>query len=226
MGYVKQALMTLPAELRPAPGRLEFVTLGDPTGPQGILRSLPFKVPLLDLTPFAPPETPYDTVVVNGEYDGWADFPDRPWNLVSLANALLGTAYVHGGYELIPGGLDLSTVPPANITTSTNSLGGTTTVYLIPTPRLPLVQPLRDIGVPEPMVAALEEPLKAMVDAGYVRNDPPVPTAAAGAPAEPGGTRARVGINGSSAASYADRGNPGRDRSGSPSRQGHRRAAA
>ena len=67
-------------------------------------------------------------MVVNGEYDGWADFPDRPWNLVSLVNALLGIAYVHGGYETIPGGLDLSTVPPANITTSTNSLGGTTTV--------------------------------------------------------------------------------------------------
>ena len=171
VSYAKLSVMALPADLRPAPDRLSFVTIGDPTAAQGILRVLPFKVPLLDLTPFAPPETPYDTVVVTGEYDGWADLPDRPWNLVSLANALLGIAYVHGRYEVVPGGLDLSTVPLANITATTNSLGGTTTVYLLPTERLPLVQPLRDIGIPEPIVAALEQPLKVMVDAGYARRD-------------------------------------------------------
>lgn len=227
VGYAKQALMALPADLRPAADRLGFVTVGDPTGAQGILRMLPFKVPLLDLTPFSPPETPYDTVVVNGEYDGWADFPDRPWNLVSLVNALLGTAYVHGGYETVPGGLDLSTVPPANITTSTNSLGGTTTVYLIPTERLPLVQPLRDIGVPEPVVAALETPLKAMVDAGYVRNDPPVPTAAT----VTGTARGGAGRSAAAMAAYsgnprASAASPGRDQPRKAARQGHRRAAA
>lgn len=169
--YEKNLLMSRPADQRPAPDRLTFVTVGDPSAPGGIMRFLPFAVPLIGLTPVAAPETPYDTVFVTGEYDGWSDFPDRPWNLVSLLNAMLGTAYVHGRYETIPGGLDLSAVPAQNITVTTNSLGGTTTSYLIPTEKLPLLQPLRDIGIPEPIVAALETPLRQMVDAGYARND-------------------------------------------------------
>ena len=166
----EQALMALPAQQRPAAGRLSFITVGDPAGPGGILGLLKFRIPLIGLSPLSAPVTPYDTVIVDGEYDGWADFPDRPWNLLSVANALLGTAYVHGRYETIPGGLDISAVPASNITTTTNSLGGHTTKYLIPE-QLPLLAPLRDIGVPEPVVAAIEKPLKAIVDAGYSRND-------------------------------------------------------
>lgn len=191
---VKLLLMQRPQDERPAPGQLSFLAIGDPTGPGGIMRSLPFRVPVLGLTPVLAPETPYDTVIVTGEYDGWSDFPDRPWNLVSLANALIGTAYVHGGYETIPGGLDISDLPAQNVSVTTNALGGQTTTYLIPTPKLPLVQPLRDIGIPEPLVAGLEAALKPMVDAGYARHDPPgsgavnrpVSGQQAGPPATPG----------------------------------------
>jgi hypothetical protein len=171
VAHAKQVLMALPPQQRPLPSNLSFITIGDPAGPGGILKVLPFRIPILDLSPITAPATPYDSVIVNGEYDGWGDFPDRPWNLVSLLNAALGIAYVHGHYETVPGGLDISTVPAANITTTTNSLGGHTTQYLIPTAQLPLVQPLRDIGIPEPIVAAIEQPLKAIVDAGYARND-------------------------------------------------------
>ena len=171
VAHAKQVLMSLPS--RPSPANLSFITVGDPAGPGGILRVLPFRVPILDLSPITAPDTPYDSVIVNGEYDGWSDVPDRPWNLVSLLNAALGIPYVHGHYETVSGGLDVSTVPAANITTTINSLGGHTTKYLIPTAQLPLVQPLRDIGIPEPIVAALEKPLKAIVDAGYARNDAP-----------------------------------------------------
>ena len=177
VAHAKQVLMSLPS--RPAPANLSFITIGDPAGPGGILRVLPFRVPILELSPITAPDTPYSSVIVNGEYDGWADFPDRPWNLVSLLNAVLGIPYVHGNYETVPGGLDISTVPAANITTTINSLGGYTTEYLIPTAQLPLVQPLRDIGIPESIVAAIEKPLKAIVDAGYARHDAP---SAAGAP--------------------------------------------
>jgi len=172
--YTKLRLMSRPVDQRPAPDDLTFLTIGDPTGPGGIMRSLPFRVPVLGLSPVLAPETPYDTVLVTGEYDGWSDFPDRPWNLISLANALIGTAYVHGGYEMIPGGLDIADLPARNVSVTTNSLGGQTTSYLIPTERLPLVQPLRDIGVPEPFVAGLEASLRPIVDAGYARNDDPV----------------------------------------------------
>lgn len=169
----KQALMALPDPQRPAAGQLSFVTVGDPAGPGGILARVPFRVPVVGLTPITAPDTPYDTVTVNGEYDGWADFPDRPWNLVSVANALMGIAYVHGRYETVPGGLNVADVPQSHITSTVNGLGGRTTRYLLPTGKLPLVQPLRDIGVPEEVVATVEKPLKAMVDAGYARNDGP-----------------------------------------------------
>ena len=167
--YAMRAVMALPTDQRPAADQLTFLTIGDPTAPGGILRFIDVVVPVIDLTPVVMPDTPYNTVIINGEYDGWGDFPDRPWNLVSVVNALLGTLYVHGRYETIPDGLDLSTVTAS---TTVNNLGGTTTTYLIPTPKLPLVQPLRDIGVPEEFVAALEAPLRAIVDAGYARNDP------------------------------------------------------
>ena len=168
--YAMRAIMALPADQRPATDELTFLTIGDPTTPSGILRFLDSIVPVIELTPVAMPETPYDTVVINGEYDGWGDFPDRPWNLASVVNALLGTVYVHGHYEMIPGGLDLST---ADISTTVNSLGGQTTTYLIPTEKLPLLQPLRDIGVPEEFVAAIEVPVRVVVDAGYARHDAP-----------------------------------------------------
>lgn len=177
----KQALMALPEQQRPAAGELSFVTIGDPSGPGGILATIRNRIPVIGLTPVTAPATPYDTVVVDGEYDGWADFPDRPGNLVSVINAMMGVVYVHGRYETIPGGLDLSTVPAANITSTTNALGGRTTRYLMPTEELPLVAPLRQIGVPEPIVAALEKPLKAKVDAGYARHDA-APVAAMTAP--------------------------------------------
>jgi hypothetical protein len=184
VAHAKKDLMSLPAERRPDPGRLTFVTIGDPAGPGGIMRFLRFQIPVIGLTPVTEPDTPYTSIVVKGEYDGWADFPDRPWNLVSVVNALLGIAYIHGRYETIPGGLDLSAVPAANITTTVNGLGGRTTTYLVPTANLPLVQPLRDIGVPERIVAAIEKPLKKVVDKGYRRNDA-APAAQASAVSRP-----------------------------------------
>lgn len=198
LAHEKQLLMQRPADQRPAPDRLTFVALGDPTGPGGIMRFLDGVVPFLDVSPFAPPETPYPTIAVHGEYDGWADFPDRPWNLLSVVNALLGVIYVHGGYEVTPGGLDLSAVPDRNVTITTNPLGGRTTTYLIPTPKLPLLQPLRDIGMSEPLVAALEAKVKPIIDAGYVRNDKPVaapPPSASGG--RPGPAQRASGVRGS-----------------------------
>lgn len=182
----KLAVMAKPADQRPTPDQLSFITIGDPLGPRGFLHDVSFGIPVIGLSPTSLPDTPYDTVIVNGEYDGWADVPDRPGHLLSLINAVMGIGYVHGRYEILPGGMDLSTVPERNITVSTNSLGGRTTEYLVPTPQLPLVQPLRDIGVPEPIVAALEKPLKAAVDAGYSRNDvTPAIAATASVPTTP-----------------------------------------
>ena len=42
-----------------------------------------------------PTDTQFDTVMINRQYDGIADFPLYPINLIATLNALLGTVYVH-----------------------------------------------------------------------------------------------------------------------------------
>lgn len=51
---------------------------------------------MLNYTPRPEPETPYDVIVVAQEYDGWADFPDRPWNLLATLNAIAGSGLIPG----------------------------------------------------------------------------------------------------------------------------------
>lgn len=221
----KEALMALPGPQRPSAGQLSFVTVGDPSGPGGILGRVPFRIPVVGLTPITAPDTPYDTVTVNGEYDGWADFPDRPGNLVSVANALLGIAYVHGRYETIPGGLTVANVPASHITTTVNGFGGRTTRYLIPTEKLPLVQPLRDIGVREEIVQSVEKPLKAMVDAGYARNDA-APAGAGRRPAAARVTRATARVTRATNAASATSAPAGRAAAKARPGQRHSRAGA
>lgn len=155
----------------PAPDQLSFVVIGDAN--RGMLRSWNgWYFPGLDYVPTVP-VTPYDVTVVAGEYDGFGDWPDRPWNLLADLNAFVGTGTVPGftsvHYQSI--WADLSKVPAKNITTTTNSAGGTTTTYVVPTEELPLLRPLRDHGVPDKTIAALNRILKPIVDAGYTRND-------------------------------------------------------
>jgi hypothetical protein len=113
-----------------------------------------------------PPETRHNTITVTGEYDGMADFPDRWWNLLAVANAFAGSIVVH--VPVMFENLDL--VPAKNITTTVNSVGGETTHYLVPTKTLPLVQLM-------PWMKWREASLKASVDRGYSRNDAPPPAA-------------------------------------------------
>ena len=63
------------------------------------------------------PETKYNTVVVTAEYDGFADFPDRVWNIPAVANAYVGEIL-----EPCPQRVHRpSKVDPSNITVTTNS---------------------------------------------------------------------------------------------------------
>ncbi|BBY80522.1 hypothetical protein MPUL_16800 [Mycolicibacterium pulveris] len=115
-------------------------------------------------------ESPYPTTIVIGEYDGWADPPDRPWNLISSANALMGIVYVHG--PPIAAG-DPETLSPENTTTHTNGAGGIVTTHFVPTQNLPLTQVFRDVGVPGVLVDRVDQVVRPIVDAGYVRHDRP-----------------------------------------------------
>ena len=119
----------------------------------------------LDYTYQPAPETQYDVVVVTGEYDGFADFPDRWWNFTAVLNAYAGVLTEH-----IPTAFaDLDAVPLENVTITYNSVGGKTTHYLVPASTLPLVKLF-------PGLKSREEELKRQIDAAYKRNDP-VPAA-------------------------------------------------
>jgi len=127
-------------------------------------------IPILNYRITRVPESPYDTTIVIGEYDGWSDPPDRPWNLVSLANAVLGMGYVHGPTIAAADPID---VPPENTTVETNSQNATVTTHLVPTKNLPLTQTFRDVGIPDRLVDKADQVLRPIVDAGYVRHDEP-----------------------------------------------------
>lgn len=160
----------------PRPEDLSFVVVGD--AERGILPAVtPVfgpTVPILDYTAEPVPVTPYDVMVVKGEYDGIADWPDRPWNLLAVFNALAGSG-IWPGFGSAHGQTiweDPSTLPAENITSAVNVKGGVTTTYLVPVAELPMLQPLRDRGAPEVEIAQLNSVLKPLVDAGYSRNDP------------------------------------------------------
>ena len=121
-------------------------------------------IPILNYRITRIEESPYPTTIVIGEYDGWADPPDRPWNLISSANALAGIVYVHGPpiFSVDLGEVDEVTTENGNVTT-----------HLVPTENLPLTQVFRDVGVPDAVVDKADEVLRPVVDAGYVRHDQP-----------------------------------------------------
>ena len=156
----------------PPASALTFVRVADPAqASTGMLNFAP-DLALSKLLYFsmrtAPTESQYNTIAVINEYDGFADFPDK-WGPLAVINAFVGLFYRHAQTAFA----DLSTVPERNITTTVNSLGATTTTYLVPASVLPLTQPLRDLGVTAPVVDAIDRLLKPKIDEAYKRNDPP-----------------------------------------------------
>jgi PE-PPE domain len=158
---------------RPPPDQLTFIVSGDPSRvtpfSTGIGSFLPvgFRIPVLGWTVTRPPaDSPYDTVVVVGEYDVTADFPDRPWNLLAVFNSLFGFEYGHGASALS----SPTEVPKENIRETENDKGATTTTYLVPSPQLPMLKPLNGV-LPPSVISAANNVLKPIVDRGYSRND-------------------------------------------------------
>ncbi|GAS91957.1 PE-PPE, C-terminal domain protein, precursor [Mycolicibacterium brisbanense] len=156
----EQALLANP----PANTDITFVRLADPTSPTGIMgRDAGLQLP--GITFVAAPQTPYNTVIINRQYDGIADWPANQLNILADVNAILGAVYLHNQVNY---GVDLSTIPASDITTTTNSMGGTTTTYLIPyTGLLPILRPLQSLGVNEQLLEAVQVPLKRMIDSAY-----------------------------------------------------------
>src|SRR5271165_356225 len=141
--------------------QLSFVLVGNPNRPNGGLleRFDGLYIPILNVTfSGATPTSAYPTTDIAFQYDGFADFPEYPINLLADANAIAGIYYLHGTYPGIdpadssppPGGLPAGLTPaqlaaaeqdPNNIETY-----GDTTYVTIPATTLPIVEPLLDLG--------------------------------------------------------------------------------
>ncbi|WP_204078993.1 acyltransferase PE [Mycobacterium riyadhense] len=161
----------------PPPDQLSFATFGDPIarhafGESFLTAMFPVGsvVPALDYRIPPPVESQYDTKMFIAAYDSIADFPDRPDNLITLANTFMGLVTGHTAVAFT----NPSMVPPQNIRTTVNSRGASTTTYLIPQRHLPLILPLSYLGVPEDVLNQLDAELTPMVAAGYSRNDDPL----------------------------------------------------
>jgi hypothetical protein len=190
-GIVKSQLSRLPSRDQ---ADINFVLIGNPNRPNGGLfeRLEMFgTVPILDAT-FGlptPTNTEMSTVDIAFEYDGVADFPLYPINLLAVLNATAGFWYTHGSY-LAPDGRNPDQLPngltPAELAEAIadpanrqRTAGSDTTYVLIPTPNLPLLQPLREFGaftgtefLTDPLIALSQPALRVLIETGYDRSLP------------------------------------------------------
>jgi hypothetical protein len=111
-----------------------------------------------------PPDTPWDTAIYTQEYDGFADFPHYPIDLLSDINAMLGFAFVHTTYgSVTPERLAQAIELPVSA-----DYTGDTHYFMIPTETLPLLQPLLLIpGIGKPIYDLLEPDMRILVNLGY-----------------------------------------------------------
>lgn len=154
----------------PDPHDITFIVVED-SSRQKLINDVKYSSKF-DYTYQPPPITPYDIVVITGEYDGMADMPDRPWNFLAVMNAMAGSIVVHVPVMYTTSLSELAALEGTKYyTEDTNIKGGTTKHYLVPTATLPLVQLM-------PWLKPKEAELKAKIDKGYSRNDPVTATAA------------------------------------------------
>lgn len=177
------------------PSDTTFILIADPN--LGVGKGLYGRyVPIIDYTPRPVVDTRFTTIIVTSQYDGFGEPIANPRNLLTVVNAVMGTAFVHPFAQ----NSDLAAVPAGNITTEVNSQGGTTTSYLVPTEQLPLTTPLRKLGVSGAVVDAIDAALRPIIDAGYVSPSTPGTVHTAQAQRRPRSGQAAVGMRSAAAA--------------------------
>lgn len=157
---------------------LQFVLIGDPNAPNGGLleRFVGLNLPSLGIAfDGATPSDSYPTDIYTLEYDGFADFPRYPLNILADINAVLGFTTTHGLYlnqGLNPPGPGPTAEQIADATLLPGSAGlGTpdslTDYYMIDqTP--PLVSLLAGIPViGAPLADLLGPDLTVLINLGY-----------------------------------------------------------
>ena len=138
----------------PSPADLSFVLMANPQRKYGGVR------PVYDIEDPTPADNAYRVLDIAMEYDGAADVPDNLFNLLAVANAIAGFQHIHiDGYDDVD--LDSSE--------KLVWIDGNTTYVLIRSQNIPLLQPLRNIGL-DALADALNDPLKRIIDSAYDRD--------------------------------------------------------
>lgn len=166
----------------PTPVTPVFVLVANPNRPNGgiLERGVNFgTVPALGLTfNGATPTTTAGTTGVTTydiarQYDGVADAPENPLNVLADLNAMMGFYYLHGHYaDINPGD------PQYAPNLIDQGVFGDTHYYMLATYPLPLLMPLTMIPViGYPLADALDPALRVIVESAYNRTiSPGVPT--------------------------------------------------
>jgi PE-PPE domain len=163
----------------PAGTTVSFVVMSNPNRPNGgiLERFVGAYIPILGvtfsgaMTTNSPDVDGYrlTTVDVAHQYDPVSDFPTNPLNLLADLNVLLGFLYFHP--------------ETAYFAADSFALQGQyqdTTYYLAPAKTVPLLMPLEAIPfIGAPIAAALDPPLRVLIETGYDRTiNPGQPTPA------------------------------------------------
>jgi PE-PPE domain/PE family len=150
--------------------QINFTLLGDPSAPNGGLfaRFPGLSLPSLGVTfGTSTPSNLFPTSIYTLEYDGFADFPQYPINILSDLNALAGIVFVHGTYPTLTAA-QLASAFSLPGSANLGTPGSMTNYYMIPTQNLPLLEPLRAIPVlGNPLADLIQPDLKYLVNWGY-----------------------------------------------------------
>lgn len=113
------------------------------------------------------PVTPWDTIIVSGEYDGIADMPDNMFNILAVLNAIKGAELLHVDSAFY----DVKTNPVMYREVINDEYGSKTTYVVIPAERLPLLHDMYESDFWDPgYVQWLEKVLRPIIDRAYKRN--------------------------------------------------------
>ncbi|WP_204804700.1 PE family protein [Mycobacterium riyadhense] len=173
-----RALMALPPGQAPDPSRLAFTLIGNINNPNGgiLERYTGLYIPFLDISfnGATPSNSPYQTYIYTGQYDGYAHNPQYPLNILSDLNAFMGISQVHNAYPF-------TAAEVANAVPLPTSPGytGNTHYYMFLTQDLPLLAPIRAIPfIGSPIAELIQPDLRVLVDLGYGYGYADVPTPA------------------------------------------------
>jgi len=146
----------------PDPSTVSWVSIGNPENAFGGVKKQDGLAP----------DTAYHGIEVIKEYDGWADAPSGPFNLLSWLNGQVGKSTTH-----VWGYFDVDLNSPNNTYYRPNDVNGNPgniTYVFVPNDTLPLIEMT---GILAPLLNPILDPiLRPIVDAGYSRPDwPTVP---------------------------------------------------